>query len=423
MHRIEIIPTPLRGRVHIPSSKSYCHRGILAAALAQGESRIGQVSFSDDIRATIAGVQAMGAAVQQQADSLCIRGGLVPKESVALDCKESGSTLRFLIPIALLNNKHSLFLGQGQLGQRPLEPYLKIFREQGISYSSATLPMALQGTLQPGPYELKGSVSSQFITGLLFALPLLKGDSTLLITEDLESKDYIAMTLQVLQEFGIRIDQEDERYYFIKGNQSYRPGTYRVEGDFSQAAFWLTAGALGGEIDCQGLNLHSRQGDKAILNFLSAAGVPLHFSHASIGAAGAHPLRAFTADVSQCPDIAPVLAVLASVAEGTSRILGAGRLRYKECDRLKAIAQELNKLGAAVSEGENSMTIIGKPQLEGGEADSWGDHRIAMALAVASLRCKHPVILHNSAVVSKSYPNFFEDFKRLGGMLHERNLG
>lgn len=423
MHSIEIIPAPLRGRVRIPASKSYCHRGILAAALASGESRIKQVSFSDDIRATIAGVQVMGAAVEQQAEALLIKGGLVPREFASLDCKESGSTLRFLIPVALWNNKRSLFLGQGKLGQRPLEPYLKIFREQGISYSSTGLPLELQGTLLPGSYELSGSISSQFITGLLFVLPLLKGDSTLLITDALESKDYIAMTLQVLQAFGIHIEQQSDRYYLIKGNQHYQSGTYPVEGDFSQAAFWLTAGALGGEIDCLGLNLHSRQGDKVILDFLSAAGVHIHSSETSIAATALHPIKAFTADVSQCPDIAPILAVLASIAEGTSRIVGAGRLRYKECDRLRAISQELNRLGAAVSEGEDSMTITGKPQLEGGEADSWGDHRIAMALAVAALRCKHPVILHNSGVVSKSYPEFFEDFKQLGGILYERNLG
>ncbi len=423
MQSIEFLPSSLRGALQLPPSKSYCHRGVIAAALAQGESIIERVSYSDDILATIAGVQAMGAVVAQEGDCLRITGGLSPKSSFTVDCKESGSTLRFLMPLALTTRQRALFLGQGKLGQRPLGPYLEIFKEQGIYHSAATVPMELYGQLRAGHYQIKGDVSSQFITGLLYTLPLLKGDSTIQITDALESKDYIALTLQILKLFGIDIVQQDERHYFIRGNQVYKPAHYQVEGDFSQAAFWLAAGALQENIVCHGLSPDSSQGDKAILDFISAAGGQIHRDTDSIQVAAAMPLKAFTADVSQCPDIAPILAVLASVAEGTSRIIGAGRLRYKECDRLKAIAHELNKLGAKVTEEETSLTIIGRPQLEGGEVHSWGDHRIAMALAIASLKCKNPVLLHNSGVVSKSYPNFYEDFKMLGGNIHERNLG
>lgn len=423
MQSIEITPSSLRGDIQLPSSKSYCHRSIIAAALAEGESRIECVSFSDDILATIAGVQGMGVVVKQAKDCLLIKGGLSAKESFTVDCKESGSTLRFLMPLALLTHQPALFVGQGQLSQRPLAPYLEIFKEQGIRYSSESLPMEIYGTLQPGHYKVKGSISSQFITGLLFALPLLRKDSHIQITDTLESKDYITMTLQVLKIFGIHILQEDEQNYFIKGNQAYQPAHYQVESDFSQAAFWLTAGAIQGEIVCRGLSLDSQQGDKAILDVIAAAGGYIDTVRDGIKVSAPSALKAFTADVSQCPDIAPVLAVLASVSEGNSHILGAGRLRYKECDRLKAISAELNKLGAQVTEGEDFLSIVGQPQLEGGQVSSWGDHRIAMALAIASLKCKNPVVIHNSGVISKSYPNFYEDFKMLGGNINERNLG
>jgi 3-phosphoshikimate 1-carboxyvinyltransferase len=303
-----------------------------------------------------------------------------------------------------------------------MEPYINIFKEQDIFYSDTSLPMTIKGCLKPGIFKLKGSISSQFISGLLFALPLLEEDSTVLITEPLESKSYIDLTIDVLNSFGISIINNNYKSFVIKGKQEYRNTLYTVEGDYSQAAFWLAAGALGGDVFCTGLSQNSKQGDRAILQLLKNVGACIEISDSHIKA-GPLALQAFEIDVSQCPDIAPILAVIAALSEGISRITGAARLRIKECDRLKAITTELNKLGAQVFEEKDSLTINGMKSLRGGDVTSWGDHRIAMALAIAATKCEEPVVIHNSNAVDKSYPNFFDDYKMLGGILLEWNMG
>jgi len=276
--------------------------------------------------------------------------------------------------------------------------------------------------LKPGTFKLDGNVSSQFVTGLMVALPLLSADSIISMSSALESRAYIDLTLEVLESFGISIENDDYKQFIIKGNQSYKPTQIAVEGDYSQAAFWLAAGALSGDITCLGLKHNSRQGDKAIAEILQNSGARLKRDNHSINTESSF-LHAFEVDVSQYPDIAPILAVVAALSMGTSKITGAARLRIKESDRLRAIASELNKLGAEIYEDEDSLTITGVEALQGGEVDSWGDHRIAMALAVAAIKCKNSVVLHNSSVIDKSYPNFFDDYMMLGGNLHERNLG
>ena len=269
MKDIEIFPELLKGDIKLPSSKSLCHRAIIAAALAQGQSFIDNVVLSEDILATINGVQALGAKVVFMQNGLIINGFKhIAQADCVIDCHESGSTLRFLMPLGLLSNKTITYIGKGNLSNRPLDPFLEIFKLQDVFYSDNKLPMSVCGRLKPGIFKLKGNISSQFITALMFALPLLEEASTIIITGALESKGYIDLTIDVLACFGISIENNHYQSFFIKGKQEYKPTQYAVEGDYSQAAFWLAAGALGSDISCFGLNRSSRQGDKAILDIL-----------------------------------------------------------------------------------------------------------------------------------------------------------
>jgi len=423
MKSVQITPSFLRGEIIPPPSKSLCHRAVIAAALAEGQSTIENFALSEDIIATIEGVQALGAAANMLSDKLDIIGGrFLESQRVTIDCRESGSTLRFLMPVGLLTDNIVTYIGKGNLGSRPLEPYLDIFKQQRISYSSAAIPIEVNGRLQAGVFELRGDISSQFITGLMFALPLLNSDSTITITGGLESKAYIDLTIDVLNSFGISITNNKYKSFDIKGSQRYAPSRYRVEGDYSQAAFWLAAGAMRGDIACIALNQNSKQGDRAIVDILRGAGAKIE-TYGDVIKVSSSNLHGFDADVSQCPDIAPILTVVAAVSQGTSSITGAARLRIKESDRLKAISTELNKLGANIKEKKDSLIIEGVKGLHGGEVDSWGDHRIAMSLAIASLKCEHLVTINNSSVIDKSYPSFYNDFTSLGGDINERIMG
>lgn len=423
MKSVEILPTPLNGSVDIPPSKSLCHRAIIAASLARDFSTINNLALSEDISATIDAVQALGAKVTIEQDKAYINGtDLSSCSKATIDCRESGSTLRFMIPIGLLTGQKIKYIGSGNLGSRPLDPYIDIFNEQKIEYTSSKLPLSISGSLMPGEFKLRGDISSQFITGLMFALPMLQGDSTIFITTPLESKAYIDLTIDTLKSFGVHIESYDYSRFYIEGNQKYNPTDFSVEGDYSQAAFWIASGILGGKVECKNLSQYSKQGDKSIIDILRNAGAQILTKDNSVTAMKS-TLAGFNADVSQCPDIAPILSVIAAVSKGTSCITGAARLRLKECDRLRAVATELNKLGAEVIEGEDYLVINGKERLNGGVVDCWSDHRIAMALSIASIKCASPMIIKNSNAVSKSYPDFFEDFTNLGGIVNERSLG
>lgn len=426
MKSVKIEPTKLKGTIRIPPSKSLSHRAIISAALSSEESHISNLIFSDDIDATSQAMKSLGTEIEKTSlSSLKIRGLLPIKLSgQTIDCKESGSTLRFLIPISLLAQGKTIFKGKGKLVSRPLDAYYKIFDKQGIKYKNRMghLPLQVEGELSPGEFEIEGGVSSQYITGLLFTLPLLDGDSKITITSELESKGYVDLTIDILTKFGVDIINKNYKEFTIKGNQDYKANDYIVEGDFSQAAFWLVAGILGGEIDSRDLNVDSLQGDKAILNLIKEMGGDISINVSSITTKKSKT-KGRVIDASQCPDIIPILTVLAALSEGETRIINAARLRIKESDRLKAISSELNKLGADVVELENGLVVNGIPSLKGGKVDSWNDHRIAMALAIASIRCSGPVIITNSDVVNKSYPHFWEDFKKLGGKIDELNLG
>ncbi len=427
MKDIVINPKMLNGKIIIPSSKSLCHRAIICAGLSKVHSHISNVIFSKDIEATCGAMSALGVNIdiKEGNTNLLVKGvENLNSNKININCFESGSTLRFFIPIACTTGGEVTFKGEGKLVERPLEDYYSIFKEQGIKYSNheGKLPLSINGKLSPGEYKVKGDVSSQFITGLLFALPLLTSDSKIIVTTELESKGYIDLTLDMLKNFSVQVENRGYREFIIKGNQQYSARDYRVEGDFSQVAFWLVAGALGGNIDCEGINVNSLQGDKVIIDIIEKMGGKITIEGDKIKASPKN-LKATVIDVSQCPDLVPIVAVLGALSKGTTEIINGARVRFKESDRLKAITTELNKIGANIEEREAGLIIRGVEAFKGGIVNSWNDHRIAMALAIASMRCTEPLIIEGAQSVNKSYPNFWKDFIKLGGDLNEWNMG
>ena len=404
---ITITPKPLAGTITPPPSKSQAHRALLAAALSGGVSLLSGLAQSQDIAATLSCLRALGTGVEGAGPgSLRIHGlgHSIPQAGTfpTFDCGESGSTLRFLIPVALVAAGGGRFTGRGRLLERPQGPYFALFDEKGVSYERTGDFFTVQGRLTPGTYALPGNVSSQFVTGLLYALPLLEGESELVLTTPLESRGYVDMTLDVLRKFGIQVEESD-RGFRVPGNQTFQARDLTIEADWSQAAFWYAANFLDGEIDIQGLDHDSAQGDKRIaLDYWTLA----------------RPGEV-TLDVSQCPDLVPPLAAIAAGRYGVTHLINAARLRMKESDRLTAVADVLTALGADVSEEPDSLTIVGRDALAGGVAvDSHNDHRIAMMAAVAALACEAPVTITGAECVAKSYPGFWEDYEKLGGALN-----
>lgn len=403
------------------------HREIICAGLAQGTSVIDNISMSKDIEATCRCLQALGVQIENVPSRFAGRtalrvtgsGKLTAAESGA-DCGESGSTLRFIIPLAALLGQPFTLTGHGRLVSRPLQAYYDIFDSQQLGYSTENgqLPLTVNGWLQPGHYQLPGDVSSQYVSGLLFALPLLEGDSVLEITSPLESASYVNLTLSCLAKYGIKIENEGHRLYKIPGRQKYQPQNSNVEGDWSQAAFWLVAGALGKQVSSTGLTADSLQGDRAVLNIMQRMGAKLTQEQDAVTAEKS-TTAGYVIDAADCPDIIPILTVLAAVSTGTTKIINAARLRIKECDRLAAMTSELNKLGAKITELPDGLIIEGCTQgLRGGaQVDAWNDHRIAMSLAVAAAACNEPFTLTGAASVAKSYPEFWQDYLQAGGKM------
>ena len=412
--RLTISPHLLSGSVTPPPSKSQLHRLILAAALSGGESVIHTAGSSEDISATLRCIEALGASVSLRGTSLHICGCPLRRSTTAdlpvFDCGESGSTLRFLIPVALAVCGGGIFIGQGRLMDRPLDPYFDIFREKGIFYQKDKNRLTIKGTLPTGEYTLPGNVSSQFFTGLLYALSLLDGASVIRATTPVESMDYIRMTLHALDTFGVTVTQEqgDLPGYLIHGNSRYCPQTLSAEADWSQAAFWYAAEALGSDILVERMDEASAQGDRKILSWRNLL------------KDGLSSAETITIDASDHPDLVPPLAAWGSIGNGTLRLTGIHRLRLKESDRITSIARTLSALGADITADENSLTIHGKPSLTGNTAvDCCGDHRIAMMLAIAATRCEKPITLIGAECTAKSYPAFWDDYKKLGGIIHE----
>ncbi len=402
---IKILPGKLKGSVEIPSSKSVSHRALICAALAKGKkSVLSGISVSKDIEATINGLAAMGASVDINNDAIIVNGIENPPESCIIDCFESGSTLRFLIPVAAALGISVVFKGSGKLPQRPITPYLREFEGKGVEFDYAgTMPFGIKGKLLGGEYRLEGDISSQFVTGLLFALPLCAEDSRITMLSLLQSKPYADLTIDCLKKSGIKIE-ETESGYFIKGGQNYSPFSEKIEGDYSQAAFFYVANALGSEIKLLNLNPQSVQGDKKIVEIIN-----------EIMYTDNKGLEPFSVDVGDIPDLVPILAVLGCFSGRIFRITNASRLRIKESDRLETTASFLNSIGGKVEVFEDSLTIHPIIEFLGGEVDSFNDHRIAMAASIAATRSRAPVIIRNANAVEKSYPDFFSDFNKLGG--------
>ncbi|MFQ8706194.1 MAG: 3-phosphoshikimate 1-carboxyvinyltransferase [Thomasclavelia sp.] len=424
MTAVKITPTKLKGVVQVPPSKSLAHRAIICASLAKGVSRIDNIEYSKDIQATIKAMKSLGTKIKEFENYLIIDGTTTfTKQNSEIDCEESGSTLRFMVPISIVEENKVHFVGRGNLGKRPLDTFYEIFERQNIGYmyKRDVLDLYVIGKLKPDHYIIPGNISSQFITGLLFALPLLKGDSIIEITSTLESKGYIDLTLQMLNQYGIKIINNDYKSFVVMGNQEYQAHDYRVEADFSQAAFYLVAGAIGNDVILTDLNLDSLQGDKVTLNILEAMGAKINVVSDGIKVTGEN-LSATQVDASQCPDVIPVVSVALALAQGKSEVINAKRLRIKECDRIIATRSQINELGGAVIELPDSMTIRGVNEFIGGNCSSFADHRIAMMLAIAATRCNQPVIIDNMECVEKSYPGFWKDYQSLGGIINVINM-
>lgn len=411
---LQIIPKKLSGAVTPPPSKSQAHRLLIAAALSGGVSVLHGLAESQDIQATRRCLSALGAGMEDLPDgALRVHGlghGIVMAPPYALlDCGESGSTLRFLIPVALLVQGEASFTGRGRLMERPLKPYEDLFREKGVAWKLEDHILTVNGgrgydalALDSGAYRLPGNVSSQFFTGLLFTLPLLNGDSTLMSTTPLESRDYLEMTRQALAAAGVTTRWADENTLCVPGGQVYQPFTATVEADWSQAGFWYAADFLDSQVEIRCLDPDSAQGDKVVSE--------LYWKLARPGDA--------EIDVSGCPDLLPPLAVMAAVRSSTTRFTNAARLRMKESDRLSTITAALTALGAEVHEEPDRLIIVGKPSLPGGTVDSANDHRIAMMAAIAATGCTGPVTIRGAECVQKSYPDFWEVYRSLGGDIH-----
>jgi 3-phosphoshikimate 1-carboxyvinyltransferase len=383
-------PGALSGRVEAIASKSAAHRVLMLSALSDGPTVISPDAHSGDIDATLACLPALGASCEVLNDGFLVRPGAIPPSGAA-DCRESGSTLRFLIPLAAAVGAPTRFVGCGRLPERPLGPLVEALAAHGCAFDQGKLPFTLSGRLTGGEFRLPGDVSSQFITGLLMALPLV-GGGRIRLTSPLESAGYVRMTVSAMARFGVRV-LEDPEGWLVPAARYHSPGALTVEGDWSNAAFFLAAGVQVG-----GLDGGSAQPDRAIGSMLAA------FSAEK---------RAL--DVRETPDLMPILAAVAATTPGETRVSGAARLRIKESDRLRAMAEGIRAIGGDCDELPDGLVVRCAQLPEGGTVDAAGDHRIAMAFAIAGTRCRGPVTILGAEAVNKSYPAFFEDFRRLGG--------
>lgn len=405
-----ILPSRLQGSVTVPPSKSMAHRALLCAGLAAGTTQIQGILPSQDMEATCRALTALGASIVRQGSLARVQGvaGRPKVPQGPVDCGESGSTLRFLIPAFALASAPARLTGRGRLPQRPLGPYGAIFHGQGLPFAQDETGVSFQGPLAPGDYTLPGDVSSQFISGLLFALPLLPGDSHIRIQPPFESRGYVNMTLQVMDAFGVQAAFLDGLTLRVPGNQRFTApaAPFLVEGDDSQAAFFLTLDAILGDVSVAGLSLRSIQGDRVMGEILARCG--------HVPGQPPRPLAPFVADLGDCPDLGPILMTLGLFCRGESRLLNAGRLRLKESDRGTAMAQELSKLGGQASLAGDEIRIRQSRLRPGPALSSHGDHRIAMALAVAALGARIPADIQGAEAVEKSYPDFWKDLAHLG---------
>lgn len=407
MENLTFYSTTLKGTVKVPPSKSLAHRAIICASLADGESEIKGIDFSNDIKATIGVMRAVGAEIEEKGDVLVVKGTKGVNVDAEAFCNESGSTLRMCLPIcAALNKGFTHFSGRGKLGSRPMTVFEELWKNAGLYYrddskEKGSLDLTVKGTLPSGRYRVRGDVSSQFISGLLFALPLADGDSVIELTTDLYSGGYIDLTLQSLASAGIKIDFDGKSVFEIKGNQTYSPVNGEVEGDWSQAAFFMVANAVGSDVKIEGLNPASSQGDKVVKDYLEKLKEDGDLIF----------------DCENCPDIVPVFSVACALRKGKTRLTGLSRLKIKECDRLEAVYTQLSAIGADVKREGDDLIFSGVEEFEGNAlVKTFGDHRMAMTYAIAATKCRLPITVDDFSCISKSYPDFLTDYKKLGGI-------
>lgn len=433
---MRITPSPLHGTIPAIASKSMAHRLLIMAALCPGTTDINCNATSKDIEATVSCLGALGARIAST--RLGFRVNPLPgtsatdnvrqaKAGAHLDCGESGSTLRFMLPIVAALGRGGALDGRRRLAERPLSPLYEELVRHGVTLSKrGELPLEVSGTLLPGRFSIPGNVSSQFVSGLLMAAPLLSAPSEIVVTEPVESRSYIRLTMRALAEFGVdvgvtheTVDGERSTVLAVSPARStVSPGTVTVEGDWSNAAFWLAAGAIAGGVSVSGLDLSSAQGDRAIMACAAAFGARVGRS-GSTATTAPDALRGRAIDVRDIPDLVLPLAAVAANATGTTVIANAGRLRLKESDRLSTVSSALRAMGADVEEKTDALVIHGGNPLSGGVVDAANDHRIAMMAAIAGANATGPTTIRGAECVAKSYPRFFEDFRALGGIAEE----
>jgi 3-phosphoshikimate 1-carboxyvinyltransferase len=411
----------LNGEVNAPPSKSYTHRAIIATSLAAGVSRINFPLYANDTHATINACISFGVKLKQQKTALDVSGLCKLKAPLnTIDCADSASTIRFLTPIGALADGQSVFTGSSGLRRRPMSPLLEALRELGVLCKSnqGYPPITVVGnTLSGGRTSLRGDISSQFVTGLLFACPLAKKNSEIILTTPLESKPYVKLTLDILENQGVETSVSDNfQRYNIAGNQRYLPKDHRVPGDFSAAAFLLAAAAMTNS-DVTINNLTINQPDSEIITLLNKMGTSIKIIKNAI-TVSSRKLKGITINARDIPDLVPVCAALACVSEGTTQILNAKRLRLKESDRLTALSTELRKMEADINERREGLIIQGSNSLRGALINPHSDHRVAMACAIAGLRAKGKTEIREAECVNKSYPDFYKDLQRLGARIH-----
>lgn len=390
--KVTIKPKKLSGTVAAIASKSYAHRIMIAAALADKPTKIYLNTTSRDIEATKQCLTALGAKIDGGDGFITISPISKSADCPTLDCVESGSTARFLLPVAATVCDKFKMVGEGRLPERPMTPLVSQMRKKGCSISSDAIPFSVSGKIKGGIYEIPGDISSQYITGLLLALANCAEESKIALTSALQSAAYVDITIDVLKKFGVTVEKH-QNSFLIKPQKFISPREITVEGDWSNAAFWIVAKELSGNIEVSGLNYESLQGDMNILTVKGATKI----------------------DASEIPDLVPILAVLACGRKGKTIIYNAERLKIKESDRLSTVCESLSGLGADIEKTDDGLIINGTGTLSGGECDSFNDHRIAMSCAIASCICENPVVINNAQAVNKSYPGFFEDFVGLGG--------
>lgn len=401
----------LKGELSAIPSKSFAHRILICAALADGQTTVKGIIPSEDIEATLGCLESLGALAIREGDKIAINP-LKRAKNAVLDCNESGSTLRFMIAVAAALGGEYTFTGAGRLAERPNGVLISALEKGGVSVQGRGLPLKICGKLSGGEYEIDGGVSSQFVSGLLLASPLIGEDITIKIKGELKSKDYVNITLAVMEKFGVKAESASGKY-FVRGGQRYRSaGEIEVEGDWSNAAFILAGGLLTGETAVVGLNPQSIQGDKAVLGAFEALGGRVKYEKGAY-IAQKSPLFGAELNVENMIDAAPILAFLCAAARGKSVIRGVERLKLKESDRLAAIIDSVNSVGAAAYMDGDALVIEGNPDLRGGIIDGVNDHRIVMSAAI--LGAYSGVKIMGTEAVKKSYPAFFGDYKLIGG--------